>query len=69
MSSQIHRSQKVFIERVRRTISVGDDVTEYLHEGALNLQLAQPFFNAVASVGNLAAQSCLHQFSGCYAHF
>jgi hypothetical protein len=38
MASQAKQSQKDFIERVRRTFLVGDDVPEHLHEGALNLQ-------------------------------
>lgn len=38
MDGQADKSQKDFIERVRRTFLVGDDVPELLREGALNLQ-------------------------------
>jgi len=38
MASQTEQSQRQFIERVRRTFLVGDDVPESLKEGALNLQ-------------------------------
>lgn len=38
MGGQPEKSQRDFIERVRRTFLVGDDVPEHLREGALNLQ-------------------------------
>lgn len=38
MASQAEQAQRNFIERVRRTFLVGDDVPEHLQEGALNLQ-------------------------------
>lgn len=38
MANPADQSQREFIERVRRTFLVGDDVPENLREGALNLQ-------------------------------
>lgn len=38
MVGEAEQSQRDFIERVRRTFLVGDDVPEYLQEGAKNLQ-------------------------------